>query len=63
MFDTAHNLENTIKDFKKEFLERKLAITRDLSKKFEQYQIFKIKDINIKILTLKGEFVLILEKI
>lgn len=59
MSDTAQNLENTIKDFKKEFLERKFGITRELSKKFEQYQIFKIKDINIENLTLKGEFVLI----
>ena len=62
LFDTPHNLENTINDFKKIFPQRKLAITRELSKKFEQYQIFKIDDINTKNLTLKGEFVLILEK-
>lgn len=62
LFDTPHNLENTINDFKKEFPERRLAITRELSKKFEQYQIFTIKDIDIETLTLKGEFVLILEK-
>lgn len=62
LFDTPHNLENTINDFKKEFPERKIAITRELTKKFEQYQIFDIKDICIEELTLKGEFVLILEK-
>lgn len=62
LFDTPHNLENTINDFKKIFPQRKLAITRELSKKFEQYQIFKIDDINTENLTLKGEFVLILEK-
>lgn len=62
LFDTPHNLENTINDFKIEFPNRKLAITRELSKKFEQYQIFDIKDINTDELTLKGEFVLILEK-
>ena len=62
LFDTPHNLENTINDFKKEFPERKLAITRELSKKFEQYQIFKIKDIKNEDITFKGEFVLILEK-
>ena len=62
LFDTPHNLENTINDFKKEFPERKLAITRELSKKFEQYQIFKIKDIISEDITFKGEFVLILEK-
>lgn len=62
LFDTPHNLENTINDFKKEFPERKLAITRELSKKFEQYQIFKIKDIKCEDITFKGEFVLVLEK-
>lgn len=62
LFDTPHNLENTINDFKKEFPERKLAITRELSKKFEQYQIFKIKDIKNEDITFKGEFVLVLEK-
>ncbi|WP_276877734.1 16S rRNA (cytidine(1402)-2'-O)-methyltransferase [Anaerococcus hydrogenalis] len=62
LFDTPHNLENTINDFKKEFPERKLAITRELSKKFEQYQIFKIKDIKSEDITFKGEFVLVLEK-
>lgn len=62
LFDTPHNLENTINDFKKEFPERKIAITRELTKKFEQYQIFDIKDICVDELTLKGEFVLILEK-
>ncbi|MDU5912957.1 MAG: 16S rRNA (cytidine(1402)-2'-O)-methyltransferase [Anaerococcus vaginalis] len=62
LFDTPHNLENTINDFKKIFPQRKLAITRELSKKFEQYQIFKIEDIETQNLTLKGEFVLILEK-
>ncbi|EEB36528.1 S-adenosylmethionine-dependent methyltransferase, YraL family [Anaerococcus hydrogenalis DSM 7454] len=62
LFDTPHNLENTINDFKKEFPERKLAITRELSKKFEQYQIFKIKHIKCEDITFKGEFVLVLEK-
>lgn len=33
LFDTPHNLENTINDFKIEFPNRKLAITRELSKK------------------------------
>lgn len=62
LFDTPHNLENTIKDFKREFPDRKLAIARELSKKFEQYQVFNIKDIETSDITLKGEFVLILEK-
>lgn len=62
LLDTPHNLKKTIKDFKNHFPQRKLAITRELSKKFEQYQIFTIKDIDIEDIILKGEFVLILEK-
>lgn len=62
LLDTPHNLSKTIEDFKEIFPERKLAITRELSKKFEEYKIYKIADIDINNLTLKGEFVLIVEK-
>lgn len=62
LLDTPHNLLRTIKEFKEIFPERHLAITRELTKKFEQYKIYKISEINESDLILKGEFVLILEK-
>ncbi|MDO5048155.1 MAG: 16S rRNA (cytidine(1402)-2'-O)-methyltransferase [Anaerococcus sp.] len=62
ILDTPHNFENTIKDFKKIFPQRRLALAREISKKFEEYKLMKIEDIKIEELTLKGEFVLILEK-
>ena len=61
IFDSPHNLANTINDFKKIFPNRKLAIIREISKKFEEYLILDIKDIEVDNLTLRGEFVLILE--
>lgn len=60
IFDTPHNLLNTIKDFKELFPERKLCLARELSKKFEEYLLIDIDKINEEDLTLKGEFVLIL---
>lgn len=60
LFDTPHNIEKTIKDFKEFFPARKLCIARELTKKFEQYYISEIGAINPENLTLKGEFVLIL---
>lgn len=60
IFDTPHNLSNTIKDFKEIFPERKLCLARELSKKFEEYLLVDIDKINEEDLTLKGEFVLIL---
>ena len=60
LFDTPHNLENTIADFKKNFSDRKLCIARELTKKFEEYILEDICDINIEDITLKGEFVLLL---
>ena len=60
IFDTPHNLLNTIKDFKEIFPERKLCLARELSKKFEEYLLVDIDKINEEDLTLKGEFVLIL---
>ena len=60
LFDTPHNIKNTIQDFKEIFPERKLCIARELSKKFEEYFISDIASINPDNLTLKGEFVLIL---
>lgn len=60
LFDTPHNIEKTIEDFKQIFPERKLCIARELTKKFEEYFISDIADINVEDLTLKGEFVLVL---
>ena len=60
IFDTPHNLENTIKDFKKNFPDRKLCIARELTKKFEEYILYDISKIDTSDITLKGEFVLIL---
>ena len=60
LFDTPHNLENTIADFKKYFSDRKLCIARELTKKFEEYILEDLCDINIEDITLKGEFVLLL---
>lgn len=60
IFDTPHNLLNTIKDFKEIFPERKLCLARELTKKFEEYLLVDIDKINEEDLTLKGEFVLIL---
>ena len=60
LFDTPHNLEKTILDFKDYFPDRKLCIARELTKKFEEYTLLDIKDIDINQLTIKGEFVLIL---
>lgn len=62
ILDTPHNLERTINHFKELFPERNLCIARELTKKFEEYKISKIKDINLDDLTIKGEFVLILSK-
>ena len=60
LFDTPHNLERTIDDFKDYFPERKLCIARELTKKFEQYQLVDIDKVSIADITLKGEFVLVL---
>ena len=60
LFDTPHNLENTIADFKEYFADRTLCIARELTKKFEEYILEDIADIEIEDVTLKGEFVLIL---
>lgn len=62
ILDSPHNLKNTIEDFKKFFPQRDLCLARELTKKFEEYKIFKIKDINTDELVIKGEFVLILSK-
>ncbi|WP_296112017.1 16S rRNA (cytidine(1402)-2'-O)-methyltransferase [uncultured Anaerococcus sp.] len=61
IFDSVHNLPQTIEDFKEIFPERKLTIARELTKKFEEYKTYLIKDINPDEITFKGEFVLILE--
>lgn len=60
IFDTPHNLERTIEDFKEFFPHRKLCIARELTKRFEEYVLLDIKDIDVDEITLKGEFVLIL---
>lgn len=60
IFDTPHNLLNTIKDFKELFPERKLCLARELSKKFEEYLLVDIDNIDQEDITLKGEFVLVL---
>ena len=62
ILDTPHNFESSLEDFKKNFPDRKLGIAREISKKFEEYIIKPIKDYSIEDVTLKGEFVLILEK-
>ena len=61
IFDSVHNLPKTIEDFKELFPERKLTIARELTKKFEEYKTYTIKDIDPEEITFKGEFVLILE--
>lgn len=61
IFDSVHNLPKTIDDFKEIFPERKLTIARELTKKFEEYKTYTIKDIDPEAITFKGEFVLILE--
>ena len=60
LFDTPHNLERTIEDFKEFFPDRKLCIARELTKKFEEYKLFDIDTVSIDDITLKGEFVLVL---
>lgn len=61
ILDTPHNFEKTLNDFKELFSERKLCIARELTKKFEEYQSHIIRDLSIEDVTLKGEYVLILE--
>lgn len=61
ILDTPHNFEKTLNDFKELFPERKLCIARELTKKFEEYQSHIIRDLSIEDVTLKGEYVLILE--
>lgn len=60
LLDTPHNILATIKHFKEIFPERNLCLARELTKKFEEYKIYKIADLDENELTLKGEFVLIL---
>lgn len=60
IFDTPHNLLNTLKDFKEIFPERKLCLARELTKKFEEYLLVDIDNIDEEDITLKGEFVLVL---
>ncbi|MDD7305895.1 MAG: 16S rRNA (cytidine(1402)-2'-O)-methyltransferase [Peptoniphilaceae bacterium] len=62
ILDTPHNLTNTLDDFKKIFPDRYLCLAREITKKFEEYKIEKISDINTNDLVIKGEFVLILSK-
>lgn len=61
ILDTPHNFEKTLNDFKELFPERKLCIARELTKKFEEYQSHIIRDLSIEDVTLKGEYVLILQ--
>ena len=61
ILDTPHNFEKTLTDFKELFPQRKLCICREISKKFEEYKLSKIEDLDIENITLKGEFVLLLE--
>ena len=62
ILDTPHNFESTLSDFKKIFPDRRLCLARELTKKFEEYRLSPISEINIADITLKGEFVIILEK-
>ena len=38
-----------------------MCIGREISKKFEEYKLSRIEDLDIENITLKGEFVLLLE--
>ncbi len=60
LFDTPHNLEKTIADFKEYLPDRKLCIARELTKKFEEYVLVDINEVDVDDITLKGEFVLVL---
>lgn len=61
LLDTPYKLKNTITYMKKYFPKRKLSIARELTKLYEEVKTFTIEDITDDVLTLKGEFVLILE--
>ncbi|MDO4595002.1 MAG: 16S rRNA (cytidine(1402)-2'-O)-methyltransferase [Tissierellia bacterium] len=60
LLETPHQLKKTLEEFKKFFPERKLCIARELTKLYEEIKIFHLDDIDIDQLTLKGEFVLLL---
>lgn len=62
IFESVHNIENTLLDFKKLFPNRKITIARELTKKFESYHTEILRDLDIDNITLKGEFVLVLER-
>ncbi|MDO4663214.1 MAG: 16S rRNA (cytidine(1402)-2'-O)-methyltransferase [Tissierellia bacterium] len=61
LLDTPYKLKNTISYMKKYFPKRKLSIARELTKLYEEIKTFTIEDITDDVITLKGEFVLILE--
>lgn len=60
ILDTPHNITNTLSDFKDIFPERMICIARELTKKFEEYKIYKLKELDINEIILKGEFIIIL---
>ncbi len=58
-FESVHRINNTIDLLKKHFPENKIYVGRELTKKFEEYKVCLVKELDH--LTEKGEFVLIIK--
>ena len=62
-YEAPHRLEETLKELLKNFDDRQICIAREVSKKFETYYRGMLSHFveNFEEITLKGEFVLVLE--
>jgi len=62
-YEAPHRLEETLKELLKNFDDRQICIAREVSKKFETYYRGALSHFveNFEEITLKGEFVLVLE--
>ena len=58
-FESVHRINNTIDLLKKHFPENQIYVGRELTKKFEEYKVCLVKELDH--LTEKGEFVLIIK--
>lgn len=60
-YESPHRLLQTLNDIKNIFGERKISISREISKKYEEVIRGNISDVIENITNIKGEFVLIVE--
>lgn len=60
-YEAPHRILETLEDLKEVFGNRKISISRELTKMFEEHVRGSIEEILAKDLTLKGEFVIVVD--